>query len=277
MAFHKERQRTQRSALKPGQTPLPADGKPPKIEIALREPTIIALRPCETGLLDLTNCQGTEFVVALNRGETAGTRIETWPPEVRAFMDQHVVGWIEENKGERSVDAITVAAPRHRSIQSCVTVLHHSGCDAARQRTRPRAAYIAPRDLAGTGEAPQNETRLSEPAGPAQVPWETSVLDIAGCERTEFVVALKNGETAGTRIETWPPEVRFFIDQHVSRWVEDNKEKHATRAITVAAPKYEGIQSCVVILHHSLKRHACADFKEPEALDRALPGSRGVS
>ena len=36
-------------------------------------------------------------------GETAGTRIETWPPEVLAFMDQHVVGWIEDDKGLRGV------------------------------------------------------------------------------------------------------------------------------------------------------------------------------
>ena len=168
-------------------------------------------------------------------------------------MDQHVAGWIEDSKGERSVYAVTVAAPRHRSIQSCVTILHHCGCDTARQRTRPGAAYSAPRDLAATGEPPQNETLLSEPAGPARPPWETRVLDIAGCERTEFVVALKKGETAGTRIETWPPEVQTFIDQHVNRWVEENKHAHAVRAMTVAAPKYDGIQSCIVILHHVRK------------------------
>ena len=44
---------------------------------------------------------------------------------------------------------------------------------------------------------------------------------------TEFVVALNEGGGAGTRVETWPPEVRIFIDQHVSRWVEDNKEERA--------------------------------------------------
>jgi hypothetical protein len=93
-------------------------------------------------------------------------------------MDQHVVGWIEDNKGERSVDAIAVAAPRHRSIQSCVTILHHSGCDMAGQRTRPGAAYIAPRGLAAIGEPPQNEMLLSRPAGPARPRWETGTLDI---------------------------------------------------------------------------------------------------
>jgi hypothetical protein len=66
-------------------------------------------------------------------------------------------------------------------------------------------------------------------------------------------VALKKGETAGTRIETWPPEVQTFIDQHVNSWVEENKRKRAVRAMTVAAPKNEGIQSCVVILHHVRK------------------------
>jgi len=84
-------------------------------------------------------------------------------------------------------------------------------------------------------------------------PWETGVLDIANCQRTEFVVALNDGEAAGTRAETWPPEVRAFMDQHMSRWVEENKETRNVRAMTVAAPKYHGIQSCVVILHHSPK------------------------
>ena len=91
-------------------------------------------------------------------GEAAGTRLETWPPEVRALMDQHVAGWIEDSKGERSVYAVTVAAPRHRSIQSCVTILHLCGCDTARQRTRPGAAYSAPRDLTASGEPPQPGT-----------------------------------------------------------------------------------------------------------------------
>jgi hypothetical protein len=83
-------------------------------------------------------------------------------------------------------------------------------------------------------------------------------------------VALKNGETAGTRIETWPPEVQTFIDQHVNRWVEENKHTHNVRAMTVAAPKYEGIQSCIVILHHVRKgtppahRRAAGDSGVPE-------------
>ena len=48
----------------------------------------------------------------------------------------------------RTVNAISVAAPSYDPIQSGVTILHHSGCDTARQRTRFGAAYIAPRDLA---------------------------------------------------------------------------------------------------------------------------------
>jgi len=66
-------------------------------------------------------------------------------------------------------------------------------------------------------------------------------------------VALKKGETAGTRIETWPSQVRALIDQHANSWVEENKDRLTVRAMTVAAPKYDGIQSCVVILHHSPK------------------------
>ena len=50
-------------------------------------------------------------------------------------------------------------------------------------------------------EPSQNEMLPSERAGPARPPWETGTLNIADCERTEFVVALKKGETAGTRID----------------------------------------------------------------------------
>ena len=84
-------------------------------------------------------------------------------------------------------------------------------------------------------------------------PWETGVLDIAGCERTGFVVALKEDEVAGTRVETWPPDVLALMDRHVSHWVEENKKLRTVHAVTVSAPKYQGIQSCVLILHHSPK------------------------
>ncbi len=83
-------------------------------------------------------------------------------------------------------------------------------------------------------------------------PWETAVLDIANCERTEFVVALKEGETAGTRLETWPAEVQALMHQQ-ARWIEENRATRTVHAITVAAPKYHGIQSCVLIVHHSPK------------------------
>ena len=65
--------------------------------------------------------------------------------------------------------------------------------------------------------------------------------------------ALKEGEAAGTRIDSWPAEVRALMDQHVRRWVEENKEARTVRAMTVAAPKHHSIQSCVLILHHSRK------------------------
>jgi hypothetical protein len=94
---------------------------------------------------------------------------------------------------------------------------------------------------------------MREPAVAALHSWETGVLDVANCERTEFVVALMDGEIASTRLETWPAEVRAFMDQHVNRWVEENNETRTVRAITVAAPKYDGIQSCVLILHCSPK------------------------
>jgi hypothetical protein len=79
------------------------------------------------------------------------------------------------------------------------------------------------------------------------------VLNIANCERTEFVLALKGGETAGTRVETWPPKVRALLEESVNCWIEEHKEAHAVRAMTVAAPKHSGVQCCVVILHHVRK------------------------
>ena len=38
-----------------------------------------------------------------------------------------------------------------------------------------------------------------------------------GRDEAEFVVALKDGQAAGARVETWPPEVQAFMDQHVAR------------------------------------------------------------
>jgi hypothetical protein len=68
---------------------------------------------------------------------------------------------------------------------------------------------------------------------PALHPWQTGVLDIADCDRAEFVIALQEGESAETRIETWPAVVRAFMDQHVNRWVENNKASRTVLAITV--------------------------------------------
>jgi hypothetical protein len=102
-----------------------------------------------------------------------------------------------------------------------------------------------------TPQAVSSETPPSEPAVRRLHAWETGVLDIAGCDRTEFVVALNHGDATGVRVETRPPEVRAFMDQHVGRWVEENKETRIVRAVTIAAPKHDGVQSCVMILHHS--------------------------
>ncbi len=126
MSFHKERQRRQRTASYAGPTTLPASGQPTQNETLPREPAVSALHPWETGVLDLANCDRTEFVVALKGGETAGTRIQTWPAEVQALMDKHVSRWVEENKERRTVSAMTVAAPKYHGIQSCVLILHLS-------------------------------------------------------------------------------------------------------------------------------------------------------
>jgi hypothetical protein len=145
------------------------------------------------------------------------------------------------------------------------------------QRMQRTGSYTGSISLPPREQTTQSETLPQPPVLATMHPWETGVLNIADCERTEFVVALNEGESAGTRVEMWPAEVRAFIDQHVGRWVEDNKEKHAVHAMTVAAPRYDGIQSCVVILHHSPKYHAHADSSECGAWDGGLAGPKGVS
>ena len=247
LSFHTERLRSQRTTTYAGQTALLATPHSATSETLTRSPAVAALHPWQSGVLDIADCQRTEFVVALKDGETASTQVETWPAEVRTFMDQHVGRWVDENKDARNVHAITVAAANYDNIQSCVTILHHSRMDfKARQRTEVRAAYIEPTRLFATGE-----TLPQQPAAAALHRWETGVLDIVNSERVEFILALKEGEAAGTGIETWPAEVRALIEEDANRWITENKETRTVRAMTVAAPKYHGIQSCVPILHHS--------------------------
>ena len=249
--FNKERQRTQRTALYAGRTTLPAQASTQN-ETLPREPAVVALHPWETGALDIADCQRTEFVVALKDGKTASTQVETWPAEVRTFVDQHVNRWVEENKQTRIVRAITVAAPKYDGIQSSVLILHHSPMEAG-QRTQPGAAYIASKPPPASRQPNRDETLPRRPAVAALHPWETGVPDITDCERTEFVVALKDGETASTRVDTWPAEVRALLEESVNCWIEEHNEAHAVRAMTVAAPKHSGVQCCVVILHHVLR------------------------
>ena len=230
-SFHKERQRKAHRAAYVAPTT-----RPPEKETLQRRPAVAALHPWETGVLDIANLQCTEFVVALKHRETASTQVETWPAEVRTFVDQHVARWIDENKYTRIVHAITAAAPKYDGIQSCVLILHHSPMEAG-QRTQPGAAYIASKPHPLVGQPNRDETLTRAPAAAALHPWETGVLDIIDCERIEFVLALKDGETAGTRVETWPPKVRALLEESVNCWIEEHKEAHAVRAMTVAAPR----------------------------------------
>ena len=126
LSFHTERLRSQRTTTYAGQTALLATPHSATSETLTRSPAVAALHPWQSGVLDIADCQRTEFVVALKDGETASTQVETWPAEVRTFMDQHVGRWVDENKDARNVHAITVAAPNYDNIQSCVTILHHS-------------------------------------------------------------------------------------------------------------------------------------------------------
>jgi hypothetical protein len=66
-----------------------------------------------------------------------------------------------------------------------------------RQRTQRRASYAGPTSAPLGGQPAQNEALSHEPAVAAFHPWETGTLDIADCGRTEFVIALNEGESAG--------------------------------------------------------------------------------
>jgi hypothetical protein len=109
-------------------------------------------------------------------------------------------------------------------------------------------------------------------------PWEAGILDIANCERAEFVVGLNDGEAAGTRVENWPSEVRALIEQDVNRWIKENTETRTVRAMTTAAPKHDGFQSCVLILHYSSKQVSIVgNSSERNALHMASARRRGRS
>ncbi len=87
--FHKERQRSERRGVYAGPTTRRARGQPAKTETLPRASAVAALGPWETWVLNIAGCDRTEFVVALNEGEGAGTRVETWPPEVRTFIEHY--------------------------------------------------------------------------------------------------------------------------------------------------------------------------------------------
>lgn len=83
--------------------------------------------------------------------------------------------------------------------------------------------------------------------------WSSGILDLARCSRLEILITLYENETAGIRPEKWPQAVQLLIEKHIAAWAEKNAAQ-AIRAVTFAAPKYQGQQSCVVILHHSAKK-----------------------
>jgi hypothetical protein len=83
-------------------------------------------------------------------------------------------------------------------------------------------------------------------------PFEASSIDLADCHRFEMCVGLYEHETAGLRIETWPPVVVNQFEKHIALW----REKHASvevRAITCALVAHAGARQCVVVLHYAAK------------------------
>jgi hypothetical protein len=122
-----------------------------------------------------------------------------------------------------------------------------------RQRAQRIGSYAGQLKVPATLQAEPSEAQRSEPAVGQLHPWEIGGLDIAGCDCTEFVLALRQGEVAGASIQTWPMEVRLLMDRHVGRWIDENIKTCTVRAMTFAAPTYDGIESCVVILHYTSK------------------------
>ena len=60
---NRERQRRQRSGSYAGRTTLPASGQPTQNDTPTRDLAVAALHRWETGVLDIANCDRTEFVV----------------------------------------------------------------------------------------------------------------------------------------------------------------------------------------------------------------------
>lgn len=99
----------------------------------------------------------------------------------------------------------------------------------------------------------QTSCALPRAAAKAELhPWDTTQLDIAKCDRTEIVVPLYEHETAGTRPETWPDEIRRLIFKYAEAWVDDNKTR-AAKAVTYGLQKHprDRTACCVMIIHHS--------------------------
>jgi hypothetical protein len=105
--------------------------------------------------------------------------------------------------------------------------------------------------LSATSHSTSNETCQREPAAAALHPWEASVIDIANCQRTEFVMALRPRETAAAWIATWPAEVQASMHQHLNSWMKENKDTRVVHAMTMAAVKHDNVQACVLMLHHT--------------------------
>ena len=122
-----------------------------------------------------------------------------------------------------------------------------------RQRMERRAAYIAPTTLPATGQPSQHETPTRDAAVAALHPWETGVLDIANCDRTEFVVGLE-GRRSRRHADRKLAGLRFerLMDQHVRPLGRGKQRRRALCALRLWPRRnIDGIQSCVLILHHS--------------------------
>lgn len=85
--------------------------------------------------------------------------------------------------------------------------------------------------------------------------WFTSAADLLSCSRLEIMVTLYEHEQAGVRPSSWPAPVLRQVEGHVEKWLAQHPER-AVCAVTYAAPRSDGRQCCVMILHHRPRESA---------------------
>ena len=94
---------------------------------------------------------------------------------------------------------LCVVAPAALNKSSALATVNEPPIGNANVRSVERRRALRRRPHLLSHSPHRTKSASAEPAASALHSWETGFLDIANCQRTEFVVALKDGETAGTQ------------------------------------------------------------------------------